>query len=392
MSLSLREIELEAVIDTGATMLVLPQNVIDKLNLRKMREVKVRYANNKTEIKSIYGVVTVEICGRAGEFNVLAEPEGAQPLVGQIILEQLDLIVDPGTRKVFPNPRSPEMPMVEVLKATPPNSGPLLLTKTLTGFAYPQNDIQHNSERVSGESMRQMSNTLNNFSISVPKLVFAIDASMEINKIINIVKEGVLGGADIIEIGTPLIKIHGVKIIDLVHKAYPNIQIYADLKVVDFPEIVIPKFFSAGASLISVMIFATKRNIQKALELAKLYNKKILISTMGYPTSELKTRIEELSRLGVEYIIAHGSGEPNEAFYDMLKKLKIMSTIHNIKLIAAGGINKSNLYKILDYNPEMIIIGRGIIKKDIKIEIKYIKEKMIKYQKDKGGSNYAGKL
>ena len=117
-----KEIELEAVIDTGAKMLVLPQNVIDKLNLGKMREVKVRYANNKTETKSIYGVVTVEMCGRAGEFNVLAEPEGAQPLVGQIILEQLDLIVDPSTRKVIPNPRSPEMPMVEILMTTSPNS------------------------------------------------------------------------------------------------------------------------------------------------------------------------------------------------------------------------------------------------------------------------------
>ncbi|RLI78302.1 hypothetical protein DRP05_07660 [Archaeoglobales archaeon] len=241
--------------------------------------------------------------------------------------------------------------------------------------------------------MRQnISNNSNNFSISVPKLVFAIDVSMEINKIINIVKEGVLVGADIIEIGTPLIKIYGVEIIDFVHKAHSNIQIYADLKVVDFPEIVIPKFFSAGASLISVMIFANKGNIQKALELAKLYNKKILVSTMGYPISELKTRIEELSQLGVEYIIAHGSGEPHEAFYDMVKKLKIMATIHNIKLVAAGGINRSNLYQILDYNPEMIIIGRGIIEKDIKTEIKYIKEKMLKYQKDKGGDNYAGKL
>lgn len=117
-----KEIELEAVIDTGAMMLVLPQNVIDKLNLRKMRGVKVRYANNKTEIKPIYGVVTVEMCGRAGEFDVPAEPEGAQPLVGQIIIEQLDLIADPSTRRVIPNPRSPEMPMVEVLMATSPNS------------------------------------------------------------------------------------------------------------------------------------------------------------------------------------------------------------------------------------------------------------------------------
>jgi len=64
----------------------------------------------------------VEMCGRAGEFNVLAAPEGAQPLVGQIVLEQLDLIVGPSTRKVIPNPRSPEMPMVEVLMATSHNS------------------------------------------------------------------------------------------------------------------------------------------------------------------------------------------------------------------------------------------------------------------------------
>ena len=107
--------EVEAVIDTGATMLVLPQNIVEELGLRKMREAKVRYADNETKLKSIYGVVTVEIEGRAGEFNVLAEAEGSQPLVGQIVLEQLDLVVDPATRQVIPNPRSPEMPMVEIL-------------------------------------------------------------------------------------------------------------------------------------------------------------------------------------------------------------------------------------------------------------------------------------
>ncbi len=110
-----KSIEVEAVIDTGATMLVLPKNIVEELNLKKMREVNVRYANNKTEVKAVYGVVTVEIKGRAGEFNILAEPEGSQPLVGQIILEQLDLVVDPSTRKVIPNPRSPEIPMVEIL-------------------------------------------------------------------------------------------------------------------------------------------------------------------------------------------------------------------------------------------------------------------------------------
>jgi len=112
-----KSIEVEAVIDTGATMVVLPQNVVSELGLRKIRDAKVKYANNKTESKSIYGVVTIEIKGRTGNFDVVAEAEGSQPLIGQVVLEVLDLVVDPRTRTLIPNPASPEMPMVEILTA-----------------------------------------------------------------------------------------------------------------------------------------------------------------------------------------------------------------------------------------------------------------------------------
>jgi clan AA aspartic protease len=112
---TVRSVEVEAVIDTGATMMVLPQDIVNELGLRKIREVKARYANNRTELKSVYGVATIEIKGRAGNFDVLAEAEGSQPLIGQVVLEVLDLVVDPRTRRLIPNPASPEMPMVEVL-------------------------------------------------------------------------------------------------------------------------------------------------------------------------------------------------------------------------------------------------------------------------------------
>ncbi len=111
----IKSIEIEAVIDTGATMVVLPQDIVEKLGLKKVRETKVRYANNTTELKTIYGVVTIEIKGRTGNFDVLAEAEGSQPLIGQVVLEILDLVVDPRTRTLAPNPLSPEMPMVEIL-------------------------------------------------------------------------------------------------------------------------------------------------------------------------------------------------------------------------------------------------------------------------------------
>lgn len=110
-----KSIEVDAVIDTGATMLVLPQNLVDQLDLRKIRQATVRYANNQRHQKSIFAGLLLEIQGRVGSFDVLAEEEGTEPLIGQIVLEELDLIVDSSARKLIPNPRSPEMPMVEIL-------------------------------------------------------------------------------------------------------------------------------------------------------------------------------------------------------------------------------------------------------------------------------------
>jgi len=115
-----KSVEVEAVIDTGATMVVLPKDIVEELGLRKMREVKMRYANNKVETKPIYGV-NIELKGRSANLDVLVEEKGSQPLIGQVLLELLDLIVDK-TRKLIPNPASPEMPIMEIFMETAYNS------------------------------------------------------------------------------------------------------------------------------------------------------------------------------------------------------------------------------------------------------------------------------
>lgn len=109
-----KSVTVEAIVDTGAIMLVLPQDIVDSLGLEKVEEVKVKYANNHVETKKIYGVVRLELKGRIGNFDVLAENVGSQPLIGQLVFERLDLVIEPSTKKVIPNPRSPEMPMVEI--------------------------------------------------------------------------------------------------------------------------------------------------------------------------------------------------------------------------------------------------------------------------------------
>ena len=84
---------MDAFVDTGATMVVLPRDMVQQLGLKKIREVRVRYANGKVEVKPVYSAVVVEILGREGTFDVICEGEGVQPLIGQVVLEVLDLVV-----------------------------------------------------------------------------------------------------------------------------------------------------------------------------------------------------------------------------------------------------------------------------------------------------------
>ena len=50
-----KSIEIEAVVDTGATMSVLPIDLIQKLGLEKIDEVNVRYADNTVKRREVYG-------------------------------------------------------------------------------------------------------------------------------------------------------------------------------------------------------------------------------------------------------------------------------------------------------------------------------------------------
>ena len=54
----------------------------------------------------------MEICASMGDrddvFSCVAKPEGAPLLLGQIVLEVLELVVDCGRQRFIPNPETPD--------------------------------------------------------------------------------------------------------------------------------------------------------------------------------------------------------------------------------------------------------------------------------------------
>jgi clan AA aspartic protease len=99
-----------ALVDTRATLLSLPEDVVKELGLPVIGRRGVRYADGRRKSVRCVGGLLIEICGRVMSCDALVEPVGTMPLVGQIPLEGLDLIVDPKSQEVRPNPDSPDEP------------------------------------------------------------------------------------------------------------------------------------------------------------------------------------------------------------------------------------------------------------------------------------------
>jgi predicted aspartyl protease len=108
----MRQVGMEGVIDTGATVLVLPESVVQFLGLRVARQTGVQYADGSKGVRNLVGNVYLELCGRGSVFDAVVEPNRDNALVGAIVLEVLDLLVDCNRKVVYP--RDPQMPIALV--------------------------------------------------------------------------------------------------------------------------------------------------------------------------------------------------------------------------------------------------------------------------------------
>ena len=91
---TVRRATVEGVVDTGAVMLMLPEDVVGRLGLRTRRQVAVTYAKEYREIREVAGPVTVQIGNRFMNADCIVGPPSSEPLIGQIVLEALDLVAD----------------------------------------------------------------------------------------------------------------------------------------------------------------------------------------------------------------------------------------------------------------------------------------------------------
>ncbi len=108
----LRMCETEALVDTGAVRTVLPMFVVQQLGLRIRGQQIAQYANGSEESIGVTEPVIIEIEGRETTEATLVT--GDTVLIGQTVLETLDLLVDCKNQRLIPNPEHPNYPVMRI--------------------------------------------------------------------------------------------------------------------------------------------------------------------------------------------------------------------------------------------------------------------------------------
>lgn len=109
-----RRIEIpDALVDTGATTLLLPRRMIEALGLKPLRTRQARGIGGTVDM-TMYRAVRLTLQGRDCVVDVGEVPDDFPVLIGQVPLELLDWVVDSKQQRLIGNPEHGGQHMLDV--------------------------------------------------------------------------------------------------------------------------------------------------------------------------------------------------------------------------------------------------------------------------------------
>jgi clan AA aspartic protease len=99
----------KALVDSGAYMLAINEQIKDELNLLKVDEQLAELADGSKVKLEIVGPVEVRFENRRANVDAMVLPGDSEVLLGAVPLEELDVVILPSEQRLVVNPASPDI-------------------------------------------------------------------------------------------------------------------------------------------------------------------------------------------------------------------------------------------------------------------------------------------
>ncbi len=218
-----------------------------------------------------------------------------------------------------------------------------------------------------------------------PILQVALDF-VELDRALKIARECVEGGADWLEVGTPLIKSEGMNAVRTMKKTFPDKVIVADLKTIDTGRVEVEMALKAGASVVIILGVSDDSTVREAVSAARNYGGMVMVDLIN--VEDPVKRAEELEKLGVDIICVHVGIDQQMRGMKPLDILEKVRERVDVPLAIAGGITSETAGIAVEKGADIVIVGGAIIKSENATEatrlIKEVIRKRISVKARKG--------
>jgi 3-keto-L-gulonate-6-phosphate decarboxylase len=178
----------------------------------------------------------------------------------------------------------------------------------------------------------------------------------DLDKALKIAKE-ISEYADILEIGTLMLNVHGLKAVEEFRTAFPEKTLLVDAKIIDRAKETVTILAKAGADWITVLAGTSNNVIHSASSTARSLGKKImldLIDAKSFGQSAL-----EAQSLDVEALLLHKPYDEDSALV-FLDQWDMIRGNTKLPIYISGRVTKDIYDKLLGIDPDGIIVGRAI--------------------------------
>jgi clan AA aspartic protease len=109
----IEEVDANALVDSGAIDLCIPELVAKQLRLISIEQRVITVADGRKATVDYVGPIMVEVFGRRAFTGAMVL--GDRVLLGAIPMQGMDVLIDPRRERLIPNPENPDVPGAMVM-------------------------------------------------------------------------------------------------------------------------------------------------------------------------------------------------------------------------------------------------------------------------------------
>lgn len=193
------------------------------------------------------------------------------------------------------------------------------------------------------------------------KLQLAID-ELTLTEALEVLKE-IHPYIDIVEVGTPFLIDAGREAVRQIKATYPQLEVLCDAKIMDAGAYEAQLAYDAGADYVTVLGITDDLTIKGCVEQAQKQERQVMVDLIC--VENFAKRVPIIEAFGVDIIAVHTGADQQQAGRTPLEDLKELKQYAKaVQVAVAGGINAETIGDYVALEPDIVIVGSGILKAD----------------------------